>query len=266
MPSRVSKHQVQAVEARVALLERVDHAQALQVVLEAAVRSLRMQSFSASWPAWPNGVWPRSCASAIASTRSSFRPQRARDRAAELRHFERVRQARAEQVALVVEEDLRLVDQAPERRAVDDAVAVALELVARGRRRLGDGAGRASCAGSQAYGREHARRRRRASAACRRASTSRTSASGAARTRGAARRLDHDEADLAALGLLVDAHQLEVALGAERRRRAPAGRRARPARVRRSHDTPRRSGRARRDRSAAITMPQPTASPCSQSP
>ena len=69
-------------------------------------------------------------------------PQRARDRAAELRHFERMRQPGAEQVALVVDEDLGLVDQAAEGRAVHDAVAVALELVARRRRRLRDAAGR----------------------------------------------------------------------------------------------------------------------------
>ena len=37
MPSRVSKHQVQAVEGAVALLQRIDHAQRLQIVLEAAM-------------------------------------------------------------------------------------------------------------------------------------------------------------------------------------------------------------------------------------
>jgi hypothetical protein len=51
-------------------------------------------------------------------------------RARHLRHLQRVRHPRAKQIALVVEEDLRLVDQAPEGRAVDDAVAVALEFVA----------------------------------------------------------------------------------------------------------------------------------------
>ena len=55
-------------------------------------------------------------------------PQRARDRARDLRDLERVRQARAVVVALGREEDLRLVREAPERLAVDDAVAVALEV------------------------------------------------------------------------------------------------------------------------------------------
>ena len=54
----------------------------------------------------------------------------ARDRAGQLGNLERVREARAEQVAFVIEEHLGLVDQASKRRAVDDAVAVPLELVA----------------------------------------------------------------------------------------------------------------------------------------
>ena len=77
-------------------------------------------------------------------------PQRARDRAAELRHLERMRQPGAEQVALVVQEDLRLVDQAAERGASGRC----------GRGRAGtrcasapaarDGGGRATAPGSQA--------------------------------------------------------------------------------------------------------------------
>src|SRR5690606_23677665 len=54
-------------------------------------------------------------------------PQRTRDAAPELRHFQRMREAGAEQVALVVEEHLRLVDQAAKRGGMNDAVAVALE-------------------------------------------------------------------------------------------------------------------------------------------
>jgi hypothetical protein len=42
-----------------------------------------------------------------------------------------MRQPRAEEVAFVVDENLGLVDQAPEGRAVHDAVAVALVFVAR---------------------------------------------------------------------------------------------------------------------------------------
>ena len=63
--------------------------------------------------------------------------QVARDGAAHLRHFQAVRQARTEQISLVIEEHLGLVFKAAESRGMDDAVAVALELAARGVRRLG---------------------------------------------------------------------------------------------------------------------------------
>ena len=78
-------------------------------------------------PAWPNGVWPRSCASATASAEVLVEAERRGERARDLRRLDRVRQPRPVVVALVVDEDLRLVLEAAERRAVDDAVAVALE-------------------------------------------------------------------------------------------------------------------------------------------
>ena len=54
-------------------------------------------------------------------------PQRPRDAARDPGRLERVGQARAVVVAGRVDEDLRLVHQAPERLGVDDPVAVALE-------------------------------------------------------------------------------------------------------------------------------------------
>ena len=85
------------------------------------------QRSSASSPVWPNGGWPRSWPSAIASVRSSFsRSARATPREMP-GHLERVRHPRAEVVALGGDEDLRLALQAPERLRVHDAVAVALE-------------------------------------------------------------------------------------------------------------------------------------------
>ena len=86
-----------------------------------------MQASSASSPVWPNGVWPRSWPSAIASARSSSSAQRLGERARDLRDLDRVGQARAEMVALVVDEHLRLVGEAAEGGGMDDAVAVALE-------------------------------------------------------------------------------------------------------------------------------------------
>ena len=53
-------------------------------------------------------------------------------------------------IALVMDEDLGLVGEAAEGGRVDDPVAVALELGARRRRRLGDQAPRRCAAGSAA--------------------------------------------------------------------------------------------------------------------
>jgi hypothetical protein len=53
--------------------------------------------------------------------------ERPGDGAGDLRNFETVREPRAQVVALVMDEDLRLVLEPPERVGVDDAVAVALE-------------------------------------------------------------------------------------------------------------------------------------------
>ena len=50
--------------------------------------------------------------------------------------LERMRQAGAEQVAFMVKEHLGLVDQPPEGRGMDDAVAIALVFGSRGRRWL----------------------------------------------------------------------------------------------------------------------------------
>ena len=63
----------------------------------------------------------------MASVRSSLAPERAGHAAADLRHLDRVRQPVAVVVALVVDEDLRLVFEPAEGGRVDDAVAVALE-------------------------------------------------------------------------------------------------------------------------------------------
>ncbi len=63
-------------------------------------------------------------------------PQRARHAARDLRNLQRVRQPRAVQVTLMVDEYLRLVDQASKRRRMHDAIAIALELAAVSRRRL----------------------------------------------------------------------------------------------------------------------------------
>ena len=57
--------------------------------------------------------------------------QIARDRTRDLRDFETVREARAEQIAFVIHEDLRLVFEPAKRGRMHDAIAIALEFGAR---------------------------------------------------------------------------------------------------------------------------------------
>ena len=55
----------------------------------------------------------------------------ARERPADLRDFERMRQARPVIIALVVDENLRFIFKPSERCGVDDAVFIALERAAK---------------------------------------------------------------------------------------------------------------------------------------
>ena len=124
--------EIQAVERAVVLFEFIDDREALQVVLEAAVIAHAFVQRILS------GMAERRMAE-IVRQRNGFDQvfvdaQIARHRARDLRDFETVRQTRAKQVALVIDEDLRLVFEPAERRRVNDAVAVALELGARNRR------------------------------------------------------------------------------------------------------------------------------------
>ena len=93
-----------------------------------------MHSFSASWP----GVAERRVAEVVGQAdglgQHLVELERARDGARDLRDLERMRQAGAVQVALVVDEDLGLVHQPAERGGMHDAVAVALVFGPVGRR------------------------------------------------------------------------------------------------------------------------------------
>ncbi len=124
------KGEVQAVKVGVALFQPIDHAQALQVVLETApVVHAFVQSISSS-------VAKRRVAQVVCQAdgfdQVFISPRVRPTLAAHLRHFQRVRQARAKQVALMVYEHLGFIDQAAESAAVHDAVAVALVVVAGG--------------------------------------------------------------------------------------------------------------------------------------
>ena len=129
------KAQVQAIEGRVACLQLVHDPQALQVVLEAAV--LAHAIVQRVLP----GMAERGMAQVVGQgdglDQVLVQPQATGDGAAELGDLQRMRQPGAEQVALMVDKDLGLVDQAAERGAVDHPIAVALEVVTQAHRRLG---------------------------------------------------------------------------------------------------------------------------------
>jgi hypothetical protein len=107
----------------------------LQVVLEAAVRLHAIVQRILSGV--PEGRVTQVVREADRFGESFVQLQRTRDGARDLRDLDGVRQARPVEVALVIDEHLRLVNQAPERGRMDDAIAIPLILAAQHRCRLG---------------------------------------------------------------------------------------------------------------------------------
>ena len=126
--------QIEAIERCVALLEQIDYAQRLQIVLEAAVRFHALVERVLAGVA--KGGVPEIVCKRDRLHQIFIEFQAARHRARDLRDLEAVRESRAKQVAFVIDEDLGLVFEAAERRRVNDTVAVALEFGAANRRRL----------------------------------------------------------------------------------------------------------------------------------
>ncbi len=121
--------EVQSVEPGIAPFEASEDAQGLIVVREAAMLlHRRIERLLA-------GMAERRVAEIVRQRQRLgqilVEAERAGDAARDLRDLEAVRQARAVMVALVRDEDLRLVLQPAEGGRVDDAVAVALERRAR---------------------------------------------------------------------------------------------------------------------------------------
>ena len=134
--------EVEPVESGVAPLERGDDAQRLRVVVEAAgVGEAAVERALA-------GMAERRMAEVVGERQRLAQilvePERAGERAGDLRDFERVGEPGAEMVALVEDEHLGLVGQPAEGGRMDDAVAVAAEIGAGRRRRLRRAAGRGS--------------------------------------------------------------------------------------------------------------------------
>ena len=168
-----------------------------------------MQALSASCP----GVPERRVAK-IVRERDRFgqvlvETQIAGDGATELRYFQAVREARAEQIAFVIDKDLRLVFETPEGRGMDDAVAVALVLAASARRRFRVAAAARVLRPGGVDGEARVRHARRA-----------VQDLGERRLRRFAHECGADllqqyESQLAAFDFLVVAHEVEIALKTE---------------------------------------------------
>ena len=146
--------QIEAVEFGVVPFQFGDEPQGVAVVVEAAEAvQARIERVLAGMP--------EGRVAEIMAERDRFgqvlvEPKGAGQRAGELRDFYRMGETGAEMIALVVHEHLRLVGKPPERRGMDDAVAVALERVSRRRGRLGrqTAARRAGIGGQWRSGRE----------------------------------------------------------------------------------------------------------------
>src|SRR6185295_11224593 len=125
-------HFPREVQSRAVVLQRVDDAEALLVVVEAAGHQRVDDALT--------GMAER-CVAEIVAERDRFgelfvQPQDLGDRARDLRDLERVRQPRAVVIAGRREEHLRLVLEASKRLAVNDAVAITLKRRPNGVRRF----------------------------------------------------------------------------------------------------------------------------------
>ena len=147
--------QVEAVEGRVAALQRRHHPQGLGVVIEAAEGAQAIVERALA------GMAERRMTEVVGQRQRLgevlVEAERAGQRARDLRDFERVGQPRAVMIALVEHEHLGLVLEAAEGGRMDDAVAVAAKRAAAfaGRLRMKPaaalariaGIGRADCCG-----------------------------------------------------------------------------------------------------------------------
>ena len=137
-------HLPREVEPAPVALERLDDAQRVLVVPEAVAAALAEQLVERLLARVPERRVAEIVAEPDRLDEVLVQPQRARDAARDARRLERVREPRAEVVALGIDEDLRLVAQPAERLRVDDAVAVALERRAQPALLLGGARGRGS--------------------------------------------------------------------------------------------------------------------------
>src|SRR5438105_8454409 len=115
------------IETAAVALERLDDAQRMLVVAEAAAAALAQELVERLLAGVSERRVPEVVPEPYRLDEVLVQAQGAGDAACDSRRLERVRQASAEVIAFRVDEDLRLVSKPPERLGVDDPVAVALE-------------------------------------------------------------------------------------------------------------------------------------------
>jgi hypothetical protein len=119
-------HLVGEVEPAAAALEVLDHPQGVLVVVESPTKTLLQRVGQRLLTRVSEGRMAEVVAERDRLCQVLVEPERTRHGARDARHLERVREARAEVVALGRDEDLGLVLEAPKCLRVHDAVAVAL--------------------------------------------------------------------------------------------------------------------------------------------
>src|SRR5688500_10115306 len=130
------KAQIQAIKCAVMFFQHIHDAQGLKIVLESAVVfHAVIERFLSCMTEWR---MPQIMRQSNGFNQVFVKAQIAGNRAADLRDFETVRQARAEQVSLVIDENLGLVFEPPESGGMNDAIPVALERSAPLRRFFGE--------------------------------------------------------------------------------------------------------------------------------
>ena len=142
--------QVQPVEISIAPFEPGHDPQGLRIVVEAAEPGHAF--FQRILAGMAKGRVPEVVGQRQRLGEILIEAERTRQRTRDLGHLDRMGQARAVMVAFMRDEDLRLVLEPTEGGRMDDAVAIALELPARGRGRLADQAP-AAPAGAAGIGR-----------------------------------------------------------------------------------------------------------------
>ncbi len=127
--------EVEAVETRIFLFQQSDHAQRLGVVVEAA--RIFERRIERAFAGMAEGRMAEIMGKRQPLGQVLVGAEVAGERAGDLRHFERMGEARTVVIAFVIDEDLGLVVEPAERRRVQDAIAIAGIRRARGTRRLG---------------------------------------------------------------------------------------------------------------------------------